>query len=305
MIDKIDILIINWNAGEMLLSCVNSVLSSKFQNFSIIIMDNGSTDDSCSRLPLNEKIQIHYLHQNFGFGNACNQALKYCTGDYILLLNPDAVINENTLQQAMNFMHNNDIAVYGTAQLGDNGKLMKTCGRYPNFFTFCNDVLGLYQLNNKFFKNGFIQYDWSHNESKQVQHVMGSFYLVRKNIIKEIGFMDDRYFVYMEDLDLSLRINKAGYKIYYDTTNVIYHKGGGVSQQIKSTRLFYALHAKYCFVQKHFSRLGFMSSALVLIFLSPLSRLVFSLIIKRSKTELFQTLGGYYKFYQYLLLRKI
>ena len=147
MVDNIDIVIVNWNAGEMLLNCVNSVLSSEFQNFSILIMDNGSTDKSCSNLPLNDKIRIHYLNKNFGFGNACNQALKHCTGDYVLLLNPDAVINENTLQQAMEFMHNNDFAVYGTAQIGDDATLMKTCGRYPNFFTFCNDVLGLYQLN--------------------------------------------------------------------------------------------------------------------------------------------------------------
>jgi GT2 family glycosyltransferase len=305
MVDNIDIVIVNWNAGEMLFNCVNSVLSSEFQNFSILIMDNGSTDKSCSNLPLNDKIRIHYLNKNFGFGNACNQALKHCKGDYILLLNPDAVINENTLQQAMEFMHHNDFAVYGTAQIGDDATLMKTCGRYPNFFTFCNDVLGLYQLNKNFFKNGFIQYDWNHDTSKQVQHVMGSFYLVRKKVIDEIGFMDDRFFVYMEDLDLSLRITKAGYKIFYDKDNIIYHKGGGVSQQIKSTRLFYALHAKYCFVKKHFSALAFISSAFVLIFLSPLSRLVFSVVIKRSKKELFQTIGGYYKFYQYLLTSKI
>ena len=94
-------------------------------------------------------------------------------------------------------------------------------------------------------------------------------------------------------------------KIFYDKDNIIYHKGGGVSQQIKSTRLFYALHAKYFFVKKHFSALAFISSAFVLIFLSPLSRLAFSVVIKRSKKELFQTIGGYYKFYQYLLTSKI
>lgn len=305
MIDKIDIIIINWNAGEMLQRCVNSILKSHYQNYTIHIMDNGSTDNSCINLPATDTIQIHFLNKNYGFGNACNKALQYCTGNYILLLNPDTAIFEDSLHKAIDCMQLNNYAVYGTAQVGDDGKIMKTCGRFPNFFTFCNDILGLYHLHNKIFKNGFIQFDWEHDTAKQVQHVMGSFYLVRRKVIDEVGFMDDCYFVYMEDLDLSFRITKAGYTIFYDKENIIYHKGGGISQQIKSTRLFYALHAKYCFVKKHFNYITFILSALVLIILSPFSRLFFSLFIKRNFKEVIQTISGYKKFYDYLLTKKI
>ena len=117
--------------------------------------------------------------------------------------------------------------------------------------------------------------------------------------------MDDKYFVYMEDLDLSLRVTKAKYKIYYDTNNIIYHKGGGVSEQVKATRLYYVLHAKYIFIKKHFSLLSFLASAVVLIFISPIARLLFSLLVKRSFTQAKECLIAYGKFYKYLLVGKV
>jgi GT2 family glycosyltransferase len=268
-------------------------------------MDNGSTDDSCSKLPINIKIETHYLNKNVGFGKACNAALPFCKGEFVLLLNPDAIIKENTLQIAIDFLQKNDYAVYGAAQTDDSGGIMKTCGRYPNLFTFCNDVLGLHQLNNKLFVNGFIQYDWNHSISKKVPHVMGSFYLIKRTVIEDLGFMDDRYFVYMEDLDLSLRLTKAGHKIYYDRENIIYHKGGGVSQQVKATRLFYVLHSKYHFIKKHFSTVKFMAAFSVLVFHSPIARLFFALVIKRNLKTAKETIDGYGKFYKYLLNGKM
>jgi GT2 family glycosyltransferase len=302
---KIDIVIVNWNGGKMLFDCVQSLLQSDYQDYTIHIMDNGSNDNSCSTLPINDKIKIHFLNKNLGFGKACNEALQYCKGAFILLLNPDAVIKQDTLQKAIDFLSKNDYAVYGAAQVGESGVIMKTCGRYPNFFTFCNDVLGLYHLNNKLFKNGFIQYDWSHNISQSVPHVMGSFYLIKRSLTNSLGLFDDRYFVYMEDLDLSLKVTKAGCNIYYDRDNVIYHKGGGVSEQVKAIRLYYILHAKYIFIKKHFNKLSFLASAFVLIFISPIARFLFSLLVKHSFTQVKECLIGYGKFYKYLFVGKV
>ncbi len=297
----IDIVIVNWNGGKMLHNCVNSVLQSKYDNYRIHVVDNDSSDFSCKTLPSHEKINIYYINQNLGFGKACNEALKYCFGDFILLLNPDTKIEYKTIQKAIDCISKNDYAVYGAAQVDDTGVIMKTCGRYPNLFTFFNDILGLYKLNSKIFKNGFIQYDWNHESSKVVPHVMGSFYLIKTSVIDEVGFMDDKYFVYMEDLDLSLRITNAGYKIYYDRENVIYHKGGGVSQQVKALRLYYSLHAKYIFIQKHFDFLSFYIATFVLIFISPIVRILFSLIINRSFLQVKECIIGYIKFYKYLI----
>jgi hypothetical protein len=302
---SIDIIIVNWNGGSLLHNAVQSILESDYSDVFIYIMDNGSTDDSCSLLPISNKISIIYLYKNLGFGGACNMALQYCSSDYILLLNPDAKIFNNTLAKAIQFLQiNNKVGVYGAAQVGDDGNIMRTCGRYPNLITFCNDVLGLYQLNNTLFKNGFIMHDWDHQSSKTVKHVMGSFYLVRRSIIDKLGFMDDRYFVYMEDLDLSKRITTDGYTIYYDSKNVIYHKGGGVSENVKAKRLYYVLHAKFKYIKKHFNFIAFLLASFVLIVVSFFARIAFSLLLKRSFKALKETFMGYLYFYKYLLIGK-
>jgi GT2 family glycosyltransferase len=301
----IDIIIINWNGGQLLKKCVESILTSNYSSYVIHVLDNGSTDNSCSILETDEKLNIHYVGENLGFGRACNLALKYCSNEYVLLLNPDTIIKSTTISCAIKFLKDTNVAVYGAAQVNDKGNIMHTCGRFPNFFTYSNDVLGLYRLNNVCFKNGFIQHEWSHNESKFVDHVMGSFYLVRRKIIDELGFMDDRYFVYLEDLDLSKRIVAAGYKIYFDRDNVIYHKGGGISEQVKANRIHYSLHAKYQFALKHFDWFTSIVSLVILIFISPIARISYTLFIARSKVETKETLLGYRKFYTYLITKSL
>jgi GT2 family glycosyltransferase len=305
MQNNIDIIIINWNGGYLLKQCVTSVLQSSYKNYKIHIIDNGSVDSSCEMLPQSEKIKTYFLKKNYGFGKACNIALEFCKGEYLLLLNPDTTIEHDTLSRAIDHFARNTTGVYGVAQKDDNGNILRSCGRFPNFLTFCNDVLGFYRINDNFFINGFIQHEWDHSESKFVPHVMGSFYLVDRKIIDKIGFMDDRYFVYMEDLDLSLRISQAGYKIFYDRSNVIYHKGGGVSEHVKASRLFYALHAKHEFTKKHFSPINYVLSSMVLIFVSPFARILFALFVKRSLLEVKETYNGYKLFYLNLFTGKI
>lgn len=303
----VDIIIVNWNSGTLLRECISSVLSSNYSNYRIHIIDNASVDGSSDHLPKDSRITVHPMSENVGFGKACNTALKFCNGQYILLLNPDTLIKNQTIQKAVQFIGNHkECIVYGCAQEDEFGKLQTfTVGRFPNFVTFCNDILGLSFLNPRLFKNGFLCTDWEYNKSDYVKHVMGSFYLIKTSWTNEYGFFDDRYFVYLEDIDLSLRIIQSGGKIFYDRDNLICHKQGGISKNVKAKRLFYSLHAKHEFIKKHFSWTAFVLADLIMLVPGFFARIIHAIFIERSFRILMESIKGYGLFYKHLFIKKL
>lgn len=303
----VDIIIVNWNSGSLLKECICSALPSTHSNYRIHIIDNNSEDGSSYNLPTDPRITVHSMQENLGFGNACNAALKFCNGQYILLLNPDTLIKNHTIQKAVQFAENNTgCIVYGCAQEDEFGKLQKfTVGRFPNLITFCNDILGLSYLNPRLFKNGFLCTDWEYSKSDYVQHVMGSFYLIKASWIHAHGFFDDRYFVYLEDIDLSHRILQSGGKIFYDRDNLICHKQGGISKKVKAKRLFYSLHAKHEFIKKHFSWPAFIVADSIMIVPGFFARIIHAILVEKSYRILMESIKGYGLFYKHLFIKKI
>lgn len=303
----IDIIIVNWNSGGLLKECVESVFKSTYPNYLIHIVDNNSADDSIERIKHLPKCNIIRLSYNAGFGKACNIALEKCQGEFILLLNPDARVKEGTLQTAVSFMERNrHCIVYGCAQTNNTGEVQKyTVGRFPTPITFCNEILGLSSLNSKIFKNGFIRTDWDYGESQYVCHVMGSFYLLRRSWVLKNGFMDDRFFIYLEDIDLSKRIINDGGKIYFDRENIIYHTTGGVTQQVKAKRLFYSLHAKQEFIKKYFSFYSYTFCMVVMVFFAFFSRILHAVFFERRFKAVKEAVKGYLLFYRHLILKDV
>jgi hypothetical protein len=108
--------------------------------------------------------------------------------------------------------------------------------------------------------SGYVMSDWAHDETRLVDHVIGAFYLIRRDVFERLGGFDERFFVYLEDLDLSQRVRAAGGKCMYAADAIAHHVGGGTTQSIKSTRLFYSVRSRLQFSSKHF---GFASNAAV------------------------------------------
>ncbi|MBY0243936.1 MAG: glycosyltransferase family 2 protein [Campylobacterales bacterium] len=245
---NLDIVIVNWNAGEQLLNCITSIQNSVFSGFvldRIIVVDNASFDNSLSLLPQWEKLSIIKSSSNLGFGKACNLGAKQSTGNLVLFLNPDTQLMPDSLDQAISkFIAINSTSKYGVlgVQLRyENGAIQKSCANFFTLSRYISESLGF----SKFFPNsGIHQVNFSHNESRYVEHVIGAFYLMNKEVFNSVGGFDEDYFVYFEDLDLSYRLYKLGYKSYFYTGTHVMHVGGGCSQQIKATRLFYVLHSK-------------------------------------------------------------
>jgi len=300
MVRLFDIIIVNWNSGNQLKECVDSIFSSDISdlNFRLIIVDNNSSDDSLEKIDKNENIIKIKNNYNNGFGRACNQAYAISNADFVLLLNPDTILNPNTFKLCLAYMNaNTDITVMGVKQFTDNGEVLKTCSRYLSLRNILNYTLGLSSLYPSLFPQNLMK-EWDHNNPAFVDHVMGSFMFIRKDALEKLDFfMDDDYFVYFEDLDLSYRLHKNGGKFFYNSNIEIYHKGGGTSEQVKPARLFYSIEGKITYVKKHFNILKKSISICLILFVEPIVRLIFNLA-KGNIEDMKSTLIAYGRVYK-------
>lgn len=295
-----DIVIVNWNSGDQLKDCVESVMKSSFDNSTlkkVIVVDNDSKDDSielAERLNF-DKLKIIKNKDNLGFGKACNSGVKNSQSDFILFLNPDAMVYEDTFHKLFDYIEkndNSDVVVYGAQLIGDDGKVQRTCARFPNLSNFLVKVLGLNKLNSKYFETYHLE-EWNHNETKQIDHVIGAFYLIKREIFNSINGFDERYFVYFEDLDLSKRVHDSGYRTIYLSEIQAYHKGGGTSEQVKALRFFYSTRSSLIYSFKH---LGIFKSIIFMFFvyfIEPFTRTAFLVLKRSSFSEFLEQYKGF------------
>jgi len=254
----IDIVIVNWNSGDQLRSCLASIDSESYCS-RVIVVDNGSTDNS---LDLAQRTQLETTvlceGKNHGFAKACNIGARHGDSEYLLFLNPDARLAPETLALCAAFLESDsgaDVGVLGPKLIDDHGKVQKGCARFPSWWTYVSKGLGLGRVAPKWFPPVQLE-EFDHLKTRDVDHVIGAAYLIRRHLFDELGGFDERFFVYLEDLDLSLRVRQAGWRVTYFAGAHAYHRGGGVSEQVKAARLFYSLRSRIAYAEKHFSRMG-------------------------------------------------
>lgn len=275
---KITVVIVNWKSSDLAIACIESLKenASKYID-SIIVVDNDSKDDSLAKLKAISGLKIVALSENVGFGRACNIGARELKTDYVLFLNPDALVFFDTIKKTLEFMEreeNRRIGICGV-QLKDKwNSVARSCARFPTAFSFfCNSV-GI----DKFFKKmGFFMTDWSHTESSVVDHVIGAYFFVRSELFNRIGGFDKDYFMYFEDLDFSIRAKKAGSLSYFLSETSAYHEGGGTSNKIKAARLFYVMRSKIIYSHKHFSGFQYCISIFSILLLEPIFRSINSM----------------------------
>lgn len=295
---SVDIIVVNWNAGCQLLQCLKSLASTDQSRFSIanvIVVDNASSDGSLESLQeLSLPIHIIRNADNRGFAAACNQGAAGSVSNYLLFLNPDTELYQDSLNYPIEFManpKNSSVGIAGIQLLGDDGLPDHTCTRFPTVGLFLIKILGLDKIFPRLFPSYFM-YEWDHSDNKVVDHVIGAFYLVRRELYELLGGFDERFFVYLEDLDFSLRAKKAGWCSYFIADVNAYHKGGGTSEQVKAKRMFYSLQSRILYAFKHFGTFSGYTVLLGTLFLEFVTRAIFA-ISKKSLAQLLETSSGY------------
>lgn len=301
---KVDIIVVNWNSGALTKEAIQSYINyqSDIVDCRVIVVDNASTDNSVTLLK--DSVQNLIVNsRNVGFGKACNQAYKNSTADYILLLNPDTKSDISILENLIAFLENEPAyAVTGPRQVDKNGNIMRTCGRFPSFKTALFEITGLSKLFPHFFTPAPIMTDWDHQQSRNVDHIMGSYMLIRKSVLNRLGLFDDDYFVYCEDLDLSRRISNAGFKSFYNIKYSIYHKGGETGQKETALRLFYFLSARSTYWKKHLGKTSYYILTTISLVVEPFLRLA-DLLIKEKRLKLKTISKAYLMYVKKLIVR--
>jgi GT2 family glycosyltransferase len=256
---KISIIIVNYNVEFFLEQCLNSVRKA-LTNFNgqVIVVDNNSVDGSVemvkSKFP---EFQLIANKDNKGFSKANNQGILLSDAEYILLLNPDTVIEEDTINKVCEFMDTHeDTGGLGVRMLDGKGKFLPESKRgLPTPAVAFYKIFGLSKLFPK--SKRFGQYHLGHLsefETNEIQILSGAFMLMRTEALEKVGLLDETFFMYGEDIDLSYRIIKGGYKnFYFPETRIIHYKGESTKKSsVNYVFVFYK--AMVIFAQKHFSQ---------------------------------------------------
>lgn len=268
---KLSVIIVNYNVKYYLDQCIRSVLRA-FEEMNtpaeIIVVDNHSADGSvdyleqCYPQKLFPMVRFVRSAHNLGFARANNIAIRQSRGEYVLLLNPDTIVGEDALKASVDFMDvHEDAGAVGVRMLGAQGrramesrrglptpmvsffKMLGFCNRWPHHRLF-----GKYYM-------GYLPWD----EPSQIEVVSGAYCMLRRKALDEVGLLDEDFFMYGEDIDLSYRVLKGGYHNYYLPVDILHYKGESTQKSsFRYVHVFY--EAMLIFFRKHYSGMTFLLS---------------------------------------------
>ena len=255
---KLSVIIVNYNVEYFLEQCLYAVRRAmKGVDGEVIVVDNNSIDGS--NLMVKKKfpeVKLIENKENFGFSKANNQGIRVAEGEYVLLLNPDTVVEDDTFTKIVNFMDDHpEAGALGVKMVDGSGKFLPESKRgLPTPSAAFYKMFGISKLfpRSKTFSKYHLGY-LDENETHEVEILSGAFMLLRKKVLDEIGLLDETFFMYGEDIDLSYRVIKAGYKNYYfPETRIIHYKGESTKKNsVNYVLVFY--NAMVIFAKKHFS----------------------------------------------------
>lgn len=216
----ISVVLVHYKTPGLLRQCIESIYkASPRASFEIIVVDNNSMDSTPQWIDDDfPEVVLIANKDNRGFPKAVNQGVKKATGSYILLLNPDITVLEDSMDELFEYMEKRtDVGLVGPKLINPNGSLQKSCFKhYPNtrIILYRRTFLGNFNGSQKVLKE-FTMDDWDHSDEKEVAWILGSSMFVRRKAIEDIGLMDERFFMYMEDVDWCRRLWQSGWKVVY------------------------------------------------------------------------------------------
>lgn len=253
----LSVIIVNYNVKHFLEQCLCSVEKAVAgMEAEVIVVDNNSSDNSMEYLvPRFPGVRFKANTENTGFAKGCNQGLAVAKGKYILFLNPDTIVPEDCFQQCVTFLASQpEAGALGIRMLDGSGHFLKESKRsFPSPLTSLYKLFGLSRLFPR--SKTFSRYHLGHLDERatnEVDVLAGAFMMIKKEVLDKTGSFDETFFMYGEDVDLSYRIQKAGYKNYYFAGSSIIHFKGESTRKgsMNYVRMFYTAMSK--FVRKHY-----------------------------------------------------
>ena len=256
---KLSVVIVNYNVEHFLEQCLLSVRKAmQHVSSEVFVVDNNSIDGSVKMVKNKfPEAKLIVNKENMGFSRANNQAIKLASGEYILLLNPDTVVEDDTFGKVVEFMDSHpDAGGLGVKMVDGSGNFLPESKRgLPTPSAAFYKMFGISKLfpKSKRFSKYHLGY-LKEDEVHEVEILAGAFMLMRKSVLDKTGLLDEAFFMYGEDIDLSYRIIKAGYKNYYfPETRIIHYKGESTKKSsVNYVLVFYK--AMVIFARKHFTQ---------------------------------------------------
>lgn len=254
MID-VSIVVVSYNTREITLQCLDSIFSSIAKvTFEVIVIDNASSDNSVRSIQdAYPKIKMIANEENRGFAAANNQGISAAIGRYVLLLNSDVIVHPSAIDHIVEFADEMaSCGVVGCRTLNADGSLQRNCFLPPSALNLLIQLLGLHLVfpRTRLFGRERMTY-WDLEDARAVPNVAGCFMLVRSAAIADTGGMDERFFMYAEEMDWCARFWKNGWKVYYSPVGVITHLGGVSAATAASEMRDEAVKSLVLYFKKH------------------------------------------------------
>jgi len=240
----VSVIIVSYNSRSVLEPCLDSLKrQSIFARTEVIVVDNASHDGAADMV--REKhpwVRLHAGRKNIGFSRAVNLGIRMALGRHFLILNPDTVVREKSIEKLLDFMEATpDAGIVGPKLVFHDGNLQYSCRRFYNWRV----LLLRRTFFGKIFKNspavaGHLMLDFDHESTRDVDWILGAAMMVRREAVESVGLMDERFFLYFEDVDWCYRMSQKGWKVYYYPDAVVIHDYARESAQSVLNRSFVA-----------------------------------------------------------------
>ena len=254
---ELSIIIVTYNSANFLERCLASFGQCVDVRFEVCVVDNASEDGSVEYLKKNHpEVTVIVNPRNRGFAAAINQGLAATSAPFVLWLNPDTEFLKGHFSQAIRFMEQNpENGILGLKILNPDGSIQLSCRSFPSYETA---LFNRYSLLTRLFpanpfSRKYLRTDWDHQTAGEADWVSGACLLHRRTLIRDTGLLDERFFMYSEDVDFCKRAGSTGWKVlYYPDVNVLHHIAG--SSRLIPWRMILERHrSMWAYYQKHFN----------------------------------------------------
>jgi exopolysaccharide biosynthesis polyprenyl glycosylphosphotransferase len=286
----LSIVIVNYNSGHWLQDCLHSIYrNAEGVGFEVLVVDNGSTDGSLTAISGKfPEVKWMYNEKNLGFARAVNQGIRASEGRFILLLNPDAALLNDALALWLHFIDEHpSVGISGPKVYDDATKqsVQLSCRRFPVFanylFSRYSPLTKLFPHNR--FSRAFLLSDWDHREIRSVDWVSGCCMLIRRDLLAQIGLLDENYPLFFEDVDICHRANHAGWQVVYYPPMEVAHQVGSLRAQAPFRTIIERHQSLWHYYRKFYGHsplvsgfigLGVFTRAIFLLFVQFLKKLL-------------------------------
>lgn len=264
---KISVVIVSWNTRELLGRCLASV-EREAESFAedeveVLVVDNGSTDGTVPMIRSDFPSVILLENKgNVGFAAANNQALAVCSGQYVLLLNPDTELKSGSLSTMTGTLDSDSsISAAGPLLVGQDGRMQTSCYPLP---TLSRELWRLLHLDCIWPLAVYRMDKWERDRPREVETLQGACLMVRRSVLDQVGVLDERFFIYTEEIDLCRRISAAGGRLFWTPAAEVVHHGGGSTRQVAGPMFIELYRSKLQYFRKHHGAAGALLYKLIL-----------------------------------------